>query len=461
MKYLKEVSVFIFLLSFILTSANLSAQEKNLKADVYKILSSWTHEDVTREYGEGEQLIDSMSGQAYISGFRYKDQWFDRNCELDFYFTDIYVSRILLRFVHPNNLILEEEDKKNQKLDEKGIVESNIIPDSVWTKRLKENPNILDSLSNAFKEAFFFRKSMFEKDSLRSDSLIRILSDIIGKPLEEGATPHTDRDSRYFATWIKNGFYCSLKDYRKFTEVSFGIPPAPGSAISEFNLDPQTKLIEKLNLKVNKETIGVFLLGLPIPNSGGYYSKINMMVSTSNASLYLDELPEERNSGFQPQIQTIDLTGDGILDIWLQVTTGLNNSCSNNFIYTMELIEPLLIFDPLEDFELSLEGEFQDNFQAMILIDGYPRSYLPLDKNNTDYQAMYNSEGKLLLPTQLFPGCLNKFEAIPYTSKKGYQFIGHLPINGPSNVKPVGFVQVIWDYDIGGWELRSLEIYQD
>ena len=57
-KYLREVSCFIFLLSFILTSANLSAQEKTLKADVYKIISSWTYEDVIRQYGEGEQMID-------------------------------------------------------------------------------------------------------------------------------------------------------------------------------------------------------------------------------------------------------------------------------------------------------------------------------------------------------------------------------------------------------------------
>ncbi len=461
MKNLKEASSFIFLLFFVLTGIDLPAQEKTLRADAYKILSSWTYEDVISQYGDGIQIIDTMAGQAYIAGFRYDDEWFDRPCELEFYFTDVYVSRFLLRFIHPNNLILEEVDKKLQEVNRPGVLESNVIPDSVWLKRLKENPDLLDSLRNVFLKEFVFRKSMFEKDSLRSDSLIRTISDILGSPLREGPTPHTDKDSRYFATWIKNGFSCSLKDYRKFTEVYFGIPPAPGAAISEFSLDPGTKLIEKFYIKVKNESLEISLLGISVPKSGGYYSQINLLAATRNGSLYLEELPEERQGGYNPKIQTIDLTGDGITDIWLQAETGDNNGCTTNFIYTMELIEPLLIFDPLEDFDLELDGEFQDNYQAMVLIAGYPRTYIPLDKNNPDYQGLYDPNGKLIKPVKLSPGCMQRFEAMPYTSKKGQQFLGYLPIYGLSDAKPIGFVQAIWDYNTGGWELRSLEIYKD
>ncbi len=461
MKHLKEVSHFIFILFFMLTGIDSHAQEKRLKADAYKILSSWTHEDVTRQYGEGVQIIDTMAGQAYIAGFRYDDEWFDRPCELEFYFSDIYVSQFVLRFIHPNNLLLEIEDDKKKEAAKTGNLETNIIADSVWIKRLKENPDVMDSLKNVFLSEFVFRKSMFEQDSLRSDSLIRKISDILGNPIKEGVTPHTDKDSRYFATWIKGGFSCSLKDYRKFTEVYFGISPAPGAAIAEFNLDPGTRLIEKLNLKVKNKSLEISLLGLPAFKGSNYFMQLNLLLTTPHGGLYLEELPEERQGGSNPKIQHIDLTGDGIGDIWLQAESGDGRGCTTNFIYTMELIEPLLIFDPLEDFELQLDGEFQDDYQAMVLIDGYPRTYIQLDKNNPIYKELYDSSGKLLKQVYLTPGCMKQLEAMPYKSKKGHQFTGYLPIHGLSEANVIAYVQAIWDYNTGGWELRSLEVYKD
>lgn len=461
MKFHKKIVYLVLLLLTSLSWLGSYAQEKELKVDVYKILSSWTYKDVEQNYGQGENIIDTMSGQAYISGFRYQDNWFDRPCVLEFYFSDINVSRFLLRFIHPNNLILEAEDKKKQEVGKSGILESNVIPDSVWTKRLKENPGILDSLGKVFLDGFLYRKSLFEKDSLRGDSIIRSFEEILGLPLKEGGTQHLDKDSRYFATWITGGFSCSVKDYRKFTEVNFAVSPAPGAAIAEFNLDPKTKLIEKINLKIRNKTIEVSVLGVPLLRGSNVFSQINLLAVAGPGGLYLDNLPEERQIGQNPKIHVLDLTGDGLMDVWLQSEIADGTGCTNNFIYTLELIEPLLIFDPIDELKMDLDGDFQDNYQAMVLLDGYPRTYLPLDKNTAEYEGIYDADGKLLKPVKLSVGALKRLEAKPYESKKGYMFFGYLPITGVSNSDILGYVQAIWDYNTGGWELRSMEIWQD
>lgn len=448
-------------LCLIFTGMHSYAQEKVLQADAYKILSSWTYEDVEQHYGQGENIIDSMYGQAYISGFRYNDTWFNRPCELEFYFSDVNVSQFLLRFIHPNNLMLEEEDKKKQEASKTGKLKSNIIPDSVWTLRIKENPEVLDSLEKVYIKGFLYRMSLFEQDSLRGDSIIRDLAEILGPPLREGVTPHTDKDSRYFATWIKNGFSCSVKDYRRFTEVYFAISPAPGAAISEFNLDPETKLIEKVILFIRNKPLEISLIGLPAYRGSSEFTQINILAKTYNGGLYLDELPEERQGGKKPLLHVMDLTGDGIQDIWLQFEKSDGSGCTNNFIYTMELIEPLLIFDPIAELDVGLDGDFQDEYMATVLLDGYPRTSLPLDKNDPVYQGLFDENGKLLKPVKISVGSIKTLEAKPYKSKKGYQFIGYMPITGLSESNIIGYVQVIWDYNTGGWELRSLEIWQD
>ncbi len=459
--YLKKA---LFLLSLLLITnfAGAYAQDKILRMNPYEVMASWTFEDVIKEFGEGENIIDTMSGQAYISGFRYNESWLEKPCELEFYFADVNVSRFLLRFIHPNNALLEEENKKNDVITSgTGMLESKTVPDSIWVKRIKDNPGIFDSLKTAWAKEFVYRKSMLEKDSLRGDSIIRDVAKIFGEPLREGPTPHTDKDSRYFATWIKNGYSCSVKDYRRFTEINFGISPAPGAVITEFNLDPGIKLIEKLNMNIRGKNLEVSLLGLPQAKGSIYFDRLFLLASTPSRGFYLNELPEERQSGFNPQLVIKDLTGDGIPDVWLKVLTGVNGACSNNFIYTLELMEPLLIFDPLDDLIFELEGEFQDDFNAMIIIDGAERSHLPLDKNKPEYKSIFNENGKLLKKVQIYPGCLERIEAKKYKSSKGTQITGHVPIHGVSDNDIIGYLLATWDYQSGGWELRSLEIWQD
>ena len=456
MKLTKYITLPLFLLFLVFITPGTFSQEKEMKVDPHDILSVWTYEDVIKTFGEGENIIDSMSGQAYIAGFRYKDLWFERECEMEFYFSDVDVSSFLLRFNHPNNAILEIEDEKRKELALQNSQKSSKETDSLLLERLRNNTKFFDSV--AYKRELDYRMDLLEKDSLRNDSIIRDISEILGQPLREGGTQHTEKDSRYFATWIKNGYSCSLKDFRQFTLINFSISPAPGAAIANFSIDKGTKLIEKRKVQVRDEVVEVSLLGLPNEKGSNTYRELNVLATAENGNMYLERLPEERQSGYKPRIRSIDLTGDNIDEIWIQAEAAPNSNCVLNFIFTMELIEPLLIFDPMEDFYMSLEGEFQDDFQAMILIDGYPRSYVPLDKSNPLYDNIFDSNGKLLKPVTLRAGCLEQLEAKAYTSKKGFQFIGYMPIYGLSEEDTIGHIQAIWDYNMGGWELRSLEI---
>lgn len=451
-------SIFLILILVIVACKGTFAQDLGFKADPYNIIAGWTFEDVQREYGVAENIIDTMSGQAYISGFKYQQMWFDQPCELEFYFSDENVSRFLVRFSHPNFAILEKEDeKRKESVDPNQVFDEGI--DSLVIQRLKDNIRMFDSV--AYLKELYYRMDLLEKDSLRSDSVIRNISDILGQPLREGPTHHSERDSRYQASWIKNGYSCSLKDYRQYTEVNFGISPAPGAAIAEFNLDHKVKLIEKTLLTIKGEKLEVSLLGLPRSGRNLYYDRLFILNTTQSGRLYLDELPEERNGGINPRLEVTDLTGDNIPDVWLKVDIDPEGTCTNNFIYTMELKEPLLIFDPLDDLFFELEGEFQDDYNALIIIDGAERSNLPLQRDKEDYKGIFDQNGKILKKVHISPGCLEKIEAQPYKSKAGSQINGYLSIYGVSRSDIIGYLIASWDYDSGGWELRSLEIWQD
>ncbi len=455
----KLKKLFSILIILFLAINGISAQDLGLRADPYEIIAGWTYEDVQREYGEGDKIIDTMSGKAYIAGFKYHQTWFNKPCELEFYFTDVNVSRFLLRFIHPNNAILEKEDEKRKENYRQSQLVTDKEKDSLLLERLKDDSRMFDSV--AYLKELFYRWDLLEKDSLRSDSLIRSISEIIGKPLKEGRTSHTEKESRYQATWIQNGYSCSLKDYRQFTEVNFGVSPAPGAAIAEFYLDPGIKLIEKFVMNIKGEKLEISLLGLPRAGRNLFYDRLFILASTQTGGLYLDELPEERNGGTNPRLEVSDLTGDNIPDVWLKVDIDPDGFCTNNFIYTMELKEPLLIFDPLDDLFFELEGEFQDDYNALIIIDGAERSILPLQKDKEDYKTIFDQKGKLLKEVKVWPGCLERIEAQAYKSKKGSQIIGYLAIHGVSKSDIIGYMQATWDYSSGGWELRSLEIWQD
>ena len=230
-----KISSYILIIILILLSGKSVAQEENqdkLKIDPYRVLMEWTYEDVIEKFGEGVNIIDTMKGQAYIAGFRYQDEWFNRPCELSFYFTDVNISGFQLKFPHPNNAWLEAEDEKRKAESTTDQTKRLVTQDSILMNKIKDNVPVFDSV--AYLKEFFYRKGLLEKDSLRADSIINDISSYLGQPLWEGPPSHIVKRSRYQATWIKGGFSCSLKDFRRHAEVNFGISPAPGAVINEF-----------------------------------------------------------------------------------------------------------------------------------------------------------------------------------------------------------------------------------
>jgi hypothetical protein len=437
------------------------AQDSTFKLDPYKVLSGWTYEDVMDKYGEGVNIIDTMSGQAYISGFRYSDEWLGRPCDLEFYFTDVNVSRILLRFIHPNKLKMTQEEEKKMNAIKEGLMTGKQFNDSLWNIRYREYPGRFDTIQLDWRRELAYSKFMLEKDSLRSDSIIRDFTKILGSPLREGPTPHTEKDSRYFATWIKNGYSSSVKDYRKNTEVIFSISPAPTIVISEFLLEKETRLIEKALIKVRNETVEVSLLGIPMSRGSGVFDHFYILAEPGSGGRYLDEMPEELQGGSNPGFTILDLTGDGISDIWLHYETRDAPGFTHNFIYTMELVEPLMIFNPLESLEYDFEGELTDDYQAIAIIDGSPRTYIQINRDNPLFKDVYDENGKLLRPATLNAGMVESLESHPYGKGKAHQFRALIPVWGISTSNTVGYIQAIWDYSNGGWRLTSLEVWDD
>ena len=356
---------------------------------------------------------------------------------------------------------MEEVEEEKQESIKNGIMTGKQFNDSLWELRFSKYPGRFDTIQLDWKRELAYSKWMLEKDSLRSDSIIRELAGILGPPLREGPTPHTEKDSRYFATWIKNGYSCSLKDFRKYSEVNFTISPAPVNVITEFNLPGEVRMIEKAIIEVRDEIVEVSLMGVPMMQGSGVFKHFYLLALTASGSRYLDEMPEELQGGSNPGFSILDLTGDGIKDIWLHYETLDGSGCTNNLIYTMELLEPLMIFEPMESLEYDLDGEFQDDFRALVAIDKSARTYIKLNQEDPAYENIYDNNGRLLQHVSLKAGQTETLESHPYGEGKAHQFRALLPVWGVSKENKLAYVQAVWDYNSGGWDLTSLEIWED
>ncbi|MBT7462654.1 MAG: hypothetical protein HN686_01615, partial [Bacteroidetes bacterium] len=132
-------------------------------------------------------------------------------------------------------------------------------------------------------------------------------------------------------------------------------------------------------------------------------------------------------------------------------------TCRLDQIYTLELIEPIILFDFLEETVYSIGGAFVNGFQAEIaLSDGSSRMF-PLPDKEKLTPTYYDVNGFLNKEEIIIPGCLKELRIIEQND--GHKAIeGIISLRGENYKNTLGYLKLVWELQEGIWEITDTQI---
>lgn len=426
-----------------------------------EVVKLWDYYTLIDKLGEGLPIIDTMAGQAYIAGMQYEEQWFSRKALVSFYFSDIKVSKINLRFWSP--YLEQRTGGKISNITDPVIrdsllrefqIQDSLRMDSV-NRILQKDPYLITSMQDHATEINKVAKQLYDLDSLRCDSLIFDMSKVLGPTLRQDTTSHTEI-ARYSATWIENGFAVSLKDYTDYTDVAFSIPRIREQSAVRFGLDPLHEIQEKLLVKLRGKVLEVSLAVLPLPDKIDEYSGISLMVQNKSQQLNIEKVSEHELIT-NPRIKVFDFDQDEIPEIWIKFDVGKDSVSRMHKIYSIENEEPIIIFDSQIEIEEGIQIRLLHGFQIELSFADGTQVMFPLEKDLKAIQGKYNSNGVLKKDDLLLPGSI-KYLKIVGSSASEIQLEGKIPLLVASNSKSIGDLIVHWKLDSGYWEIIDYHI---
>jgi hypothetical protein len=389
--------------------------------DLYPILKTWTYDDLITEKGDGEEIIDTLAGQAYLAGIRYSDTWFGRTGNLDFYFTGEKVSRIQFRHTHPTRSLTPEQSEL-------------IIRDT--------------AARNAY------TREVLTLDSLRRDSIEKEITVVLGPSYTSGRTSPTDRTARFSATWINRGYSCVYKDYVEHGDIIFTLMPSPSWISVEFDAPDNTELIEKGRIITKKLSCTCSLLAQPADTGQLVFQNVLLLLEFANGSRYLEMIPDVP-ACYLPAIQYEDVNGDAIPDIWISIPTAKESSVTYQYIYSMPFREPILVFNSND--LLPSAFRFRESKQISILMPDGKVHQVDVPASSAA-ASLFNAAGKPSFTETITPIGFSSFTENPRNRDGSVDFTGVIRMKPDNPALPdYGCIEILYHFVTGGWEVQKIK----
>jgi len=389
-----------------------------LDINPYAVLKTWNYERTSGFRDQSTELIDTLSGQAFLSGLRFNQTWMGSEGTLSFYFTGDSVSRILLRIPHPPKPLEPEFAEK-------------LIKDSL--------------LSEAF------AKETLMRDSLRRDSVVMFISAVLGPPVSSGRTSPADKTARYESIWINRGYATVFKDYIEYGDIAITLSKASSWISGEFDIEPNTLLAQRTVIRTKKYTLTASLMSVPSDTSKIAYQSylIDMMYNTGQR--FVENLPETE-TGYVPYMKFDDTDGTGTEDIWITVPMDDSQTVSREYIYSLQFKEPILIFNS-NDF-IPAEIRLVEGFGIEITMPDGSTSPMTIPQGHP-FRSFFNGNGTPKDPElSIMPKGFSSFSALPRNRTGSLDFVGQISLN-QTNPSDKNCIEIRYKAVTGGWELAG------
>ncbi|MFO7616879.1 MAG: hypothetical protein R6V75_06480 [Bacteroidales bacterium] len=382
--------------------------------DPYPVLKSWNYQNVRSTLGTGEQIVDTMHGQAYLAGYRYERRWLDRDGLLEFFFTPQGISRVQFRIAHP---IPEPSEEVSRQLRQ----------DTVLTKA--------------------YNLELARMDSLRRDSLVAGISQMMGVPSSAGPTPSADRQARYSANWFNHGYACTMRDLGNSTVMVFAIAKAPDWAVRQFSLAEEVEVISKQKVTQRRQSWTASLLGAPAEGSPMLYERVYLLLEFDTGQRYTESLPPLPYPARMVRLTYTDADGNAFNDPWVIVELS-EGAGERHYIYSLQYREPIPVFDT--DSQLPYELALRDKFVLDISFpDGTVlHQDLPRDER---FGTFYSSGGLVREQLEIHPDGYHTLLEDGRNRDGSLNLAGTIPLV-LSNGEVAGLIRISYRFSDGTWK---------
>ncbi|MDQ0268598.1 hypothetical protein [Cytobacillus purgationiresistens] len=216
--------------------------------------------------------------------------------------------------------------------------------------------------------------------------------------------------------------------------------------------DTITIVKDEADLSGDGKKDSISIEGTRYEEDSDFLREVFLQIKASNGERFKVEL----EPGYDPQLQFIDVNGDGVKEIYISVATGGSGGLSNFYLYTLKdfNLKDLTVPDPV-----MMTTQFLDNYKASISIQETGETYtFDLKSRAEDYEksGLYN-HGKLNEPTELMVDSYSSLK--PITLKDGSTGLkGIQRVSGSYHADSIAFVESIWKYNDGKWTLDKVKV---
>jgi len=203
----------------------------------------------------------------------------------------------------------------------------------------------------------------------------------------------------------------------------------------------------------------VYLTGKRTPTSP-FVQNITLLIQDGRTGKIVS-VPLKENTGYDPKLQLIDFTGDGIKDIMVSIASGGNGGTMYYYIFSYLNNIPRLMFDFGKYNELfKYDVIYKDNYKVEFISRLNSQKYIiDLSYKGSEYLSeIYNSNGKLKEPIEGFVNPISGLYPIDFDSNGVYELLAYQKIAGRYNADAIGYVQNTLKWNGTGFILSNQEV---
>lgn len=199
----------------------------------------------------------------------------------------------------------------------------------------------------------------------------------------------------------------------------------------------------------------IFLTGYPPSEDSPFVTEIHLIVQDRAASTrYRISLPT--NAGYHPTMFLGDFTGDGVLDVLVQIDSGGSGAITYNTIYTFTGGVGRLIFDTEHlNSEWKYVVEYLNGYKLRVMSEVTGKSYtIDITGRGSEYlNEIYNPDGTLKAPIQGMVDPVSGLFPVDLERDGTYELMLLQAVSGRYRADRFGYITTILKWNGNGWNL--------
>ncbi|PKG22959.1 hypothetical protein [Niallia nealsonii] len=192
----------------------------------------------------------------------------------------------------------------------------------------------------------------------------------------------------------------------------------------------------------------VQLKGITIKEESNFFKELSLEVK--NEADKTNTIPLE--GGYKPTLETVDINGDQIKEIFITVFTNKKLSKATYYLYSVSKgnVEEIALPETP-----SISSQFKPDYKAELSISGQKTYLFNLYSKKDTYEklGLYHN-GQLNEPTELIVQPFSPLTVITYHEKPALK--GKQKISGIAPVDTIAFLETIWTKTKKGWKLEKM-----